>query len=420
MGFKPKTSTKHAYFVVNETMQMYKRSKVQCYVACLDAKKAYDKEWRDGMFYKLIDKTSETVWRALYRYYEDTNKINNVKSDEFDIEQGVKQGGVLSPDLFNFYINDLIEECLQQNIGAKIGQLNVSVIAYADEIILISPNKNHLERLLKTCDDFAAKWKMEFNPDKSTVMCFNGLNDHDFYINNGIIKKVDSCIYLGLPLGSSSFTREFWMNKMKKVERSLFSLNSIGCQPGTIRPINFGFIYKQFVQSIFVYGLEVSYINQSDLQSFDRSQAKLIKHFIGISKFCRNTPLLNAMRVQSISHLYYKFKTLFMCQIKDNELANKVYLEIGKHNPIHDKYSYFSQIHETKNRIENNCGHTVDMISTKTEDLLKMLTRTFMFEHQGLIDSVKMVLFEFEKPDADPEWLLKLLRSLLYVEFYQE
>ena len=41
----------------------------------------------------------------------DNFKLNAEKFDVFDINQGIKQGEVLSPALFNFFINDLIEKC---------------------------------------------------------------------------------------------------------------------------------------------------------------------------------------------------------------------------------------------------------------------------------------------------------------------
>ena len=39
--------------------------------------------------------------------------FNNEKSNEFLITEGVKQGDVLSPYLFNLYVNDLIKSCVE-------------------------------------------------------------------------------------------------------------------------------------------------------------------------------------------------------------------------------------------------------------------------------------------------------------------
>ncbi|CAF1116089.1 unnamed protein product, partial [Brachionus calyciflorus] len=57
----------------------------------------------------------------------------------------VKQGGVLSPFFYNSFFDDLIEECLNANIGAQFKIINVSVIVYADDLMLISPVDTHLQ-----------------------------------------------------------------------------------------------------------------------------------------------------------------------------------------------------------------------------------------------------------------------------------
>ena len=74
----------------------------------LDATKAFDKLWRAGLFYKLYDRINISLWRAIVSYYKQSKiivKIQNERSDEYRTNEGVKQGGVLSPHLFNFFIN---------------------------------------------------------------------------------------------------------------------------------------------------------------------------------------------------------------------------------------------------------------------------------------------------------------------------
>jgi hypothetical protein len=78
----------------------------------LDAEKAFDKLWRDGLFYKLIKKLEKREWLVLNRYYNDSEAIiifYNQLSDQLKIVTGVKQVGILSPFLFNTIIDELVE-----------------------------------------------------------------------------------------------------------------------------------------------------------------------------------------------------------------------------------------------------------------------------------------------------------------------
>ncbi len=78
----------------------------------MDAEKAFDKLWRDGLFYKLIKKLEKREWLVLNRYYNDSEAIiifYNQLSDQLKIVTGVKQVGILSPFLFNTIIDELVE-----------------------------------------------------------------------------------------------------------------------------------------------------------------------------------------------------------------------------------------------------------------------------------------------------------------------
>ena len=168
-GYRKKTSCKSAYFVVNETCNYYRHKNSNIFLVSLDASKAFDKLWRHGLFYKLIDEIEDSIWRILFRYYQ-LSKVcvmfNNEKSIEFLITEGVKQGGVLSPYLFNLYVNDLIKSCVEADLGANIDGTNLSIIAYCDDIIILSPIAFHAQMLLGKIYDYSKKWMIEFNASK--------------------------------------------------------------------------------------------------------------------------------------------------------------------------------------------------------------------------------------------------------------
>ncbi len=44
-----------------------------------------------------------------------------------------------------------------------------------------------------------------------------------FILNNKTLKKTDSLIHLGLPIGSQKHVEEFFSEKFRKVERILFA-----------------------------------------------------------------------------------------------------------------------------------------------------------------------------------------------------
>ena len=55
----------------------------------------------------------------------------NQKSSEFDIFQGVKQGGLLSADLYKVYVSDMLKILNESDSGIKIGSLTLNAVACA-------------------------------------------------------------------------------------------------------------------------------------------------------------------------------------------------------------------------------------------------------------------------------------------------
>ena len=113
----------------------------------------------------------------MYMYMHQTAKVkwNGALSDAFSILNGVKQGAVLSAILFCVYVDDLIKELRRKRDGCWINQRYVGIIVYADDIVLLSPTLDGLQRMVNTCSNYAKKFHLTFstheNPKKSKTKC---------------------------------------------------------------------------------------------------------------------------------------------------------------------------------------------------------------------------------------------------------
>ena len=65
---------------------------------------------------------------------------NNTVSSKFFINNGTKQGGVLSPYLFTRYVRNLLTSVAECGIGCCVGGLFTNIFSYADDMILLAPS----------------------------------------------------------------------------------------------------------------------------------------------------------------------------------------------------------------------------------------------------------------------------------------
>ena len=87
-------------------------------------------------------------------------------STGFQVTNGERQGGVLSPLLFNVYINYLSIRLSQTGIGGKF----VNYIIYADDLCVISLSSSGLQSLLNTYTDYCQLRDITFITKKSVCM----------------------------------------------------------------------------------------------------------------------------------------------------------------------------------------------------------------------------------------------------------
>ena len=69
-------------------------------------------------------------------------------SDSFNLSNGVKQGGVISPLLFNCYIDKLFSQLQHSGVGCQVGTSYIGAFGYADDIALAAPSMQCLKKMI--------------------------------------------------------------------------------------------------------------------------------------------------------------------------------------------------------------------------------------------------------------------------------
>ena len=74
---------------------------------------------------------------------------------------------------------DALFDRLKRNaIGCHVGPVYAGAFGYADDVALVAPSLYSLRCVIATCEEFANEYRIDFNPAKSKLICFNANIDH--------------------------------------------------------------------------------------------------------------------------------------------------------------------------------------------------------------------------------------------------
>ena len=112
---------------------------------------------------------------------------------------------MLSPSLFNVYVNDLSVSLNKLDIGCLYNGIIINNFLYADDSCVLAPSPAGLQKLLNVCSQYAIEHTIIYNPKKTVCICFRGaklsnLKIPRIYLDGTLLQFVDSTRYLGIIL----------------------------------------------------------------------------------------------------------------------------------------------------------------------------------------------------------------------------
>ena len=175
-GFKRNSSTINAVHCLKETVNYYCERGSNVFCSFLDASKAFDRLVHAGLYLKLLKRRMPLLFiEIIVNWYGELYcrvRWDDCYSDWFRIIAGVRQGGILSPDFYSIYVDDLLAVLAKLKVGCHMREAFVSALLYADDMALLSPSLKGLQKLLTACESFCKDWDICLNPKKTKNMCF--------------------------------------------------------------------------------------------------------------------------------------------------------------------------------------------------------------------------------------------------------
>ena len=259
---------------------------------------------------KLMTVNREALWHVLQHSFCLPNKLVSIIraihedftaavqaygriSEEFAVRSGVRQGCVLAPSLFNFYLDAVlrsaIEDFNRQGKGVKVAyhlnanlignrkkmthEINITDLEYADDMALVSSSWDNLFAMLQTLNHHCSQLGLRISCKKTKLLavCLSPISQQArtvvFRDYDVPIDTVDDFQYLGSTV-SNDCTSD---SEIIRAAQTFQSLSRLLWYQRKIRTSTKLRIFLSVIIPTLLYSLECAVVSQSQigrLQSF--------------------------------------------------------------------------------------------------------------------------------------------------------
>jgi hypothetical protein len=189
-------------------------------------------------------------------------------SSSFTVTSGVRQGCPISPFLFNFVIDDILQRSLEpiENCGVElIPGTRVADLDYADDIALVGENSNVIQSALSFLALEVSRYGMAFAPSKCKVLLQDWQDPPPALTLAGdSLEFVNSFVYLGSCIAAGGYIGDEIGLRIAKARLAFANLRHLWRRRDVKLALK-GRVYKATVRAVLLYGCEAWPAREADL-----------------------------------------------------------------------------------------------------------------------------------------------------------
>ena len=296
-GFRSSRGTTDAVFVVRQIIEKATERKIPIYWNFVDFKAAFDTIWREALWKCMrsigIDNKLVDLIENMYKQTKCAVMVNGKVTEWFDVIVGVRQGCLLSPSLFNLFLEFVMKDVQSLDSGIEMGNMHMNNIRYADDTTLVEMVFEKLQISTNALEDACRKWGMKINPTKCKVMSGD---PRDITLDSTPIDKVNSFVFLG----SNVPTVEDDVKRRTRLAAWSFGRlkNTIWSNHDISRSLKVR-IYRALILPIATYGSESWTLRKADQCKLESFEMRCLRSILGVRLLdkIRNTEIRQRLNI---------------------------------------------------------------------------------------------------------------------------
>ena len=366
-GFRAKRSTVEQIFNCRILIEKHLQHQNDLFHNFIDFKKAFDRVWHDGLWQVLrnfnIEEGLIQCIEALYQNASSAVFLGNQVGEYFKTPVGVRQGCLLSPVLFNLFLENIMRETLQNfTPSVSIGGRPLCNLRFADDIDLIAGNNQELQDLTDRLTSRATAHGMEVSCEKSKVLVNSDDKKANILMNGEQLEEVNNFKYLGATITKDGRSTDDVKTRLAIATSSMARLFKIWKSKDISFTSKFK-LYKSLVLSTALYGCESWTLTTELEKRIQAFEMKCLRRLLNISwqerktnEYVRETIQKKVGRQEELLSIVKKRKLEWFGHVTRHQTLSKTILQgtvPGARKRGRQRKSWMENIRDWTGRREN-------------------------------------------------------------------
>ena len=317
-GFRAKRGTLDMAFCLQEIMASHP-SLINVF---LDLKAAYDLVDRRILWARLshrfhVSRSIIALLQELFDHNVSVLVVNGSRSEPLGNLRGLLQGSSLSPILFNFFINEMIDLLSDQQVPkVTTSLLRTNALFFADDANLHALSHADMVQLLAICEDWSTRVGMRFAPLKCAVLA---RSQQVFHFCGAIMPQVLQFPYLGMIFDHQGIAWKAHVSaRCQKANGVIVTLAKSGLNGSGWPYRSSSLVYKTFIRPIIEYGISLTVLEPKVLAIAQKTQNLALRTIFSASRNTSIFALHKLLRIEPMAVRNFDLNARFACKLHNS------------------------------------------------------------------------------------------------------
>ena len=296
-GFQKGKGCVDQIFAVRQICEKFVEKGREVFWAFMDLEKAYDRIDRDGMWHMLsLYGVGGKLLKGVKSFYVDSRacvRVGSGVSDWFPVKVGLRQGCVMSPWLFNVYMDGVVREVSRgvlrrgvRMLNDEVGDWCINQLLFADDTALVAESEEDLKRLVQEFGRVCKRRKLKVNVGKSKVMRCSRVRDGrrmSIVLDGEQLEEVSSFKYLGSKVAVDGKIGEEVSARVNEVSKVLGGMKTMfNCR--SLRMDVKRRLYEGVAVPTALYGAETWNMGQRERKRLNVVEMRCLRSMCGVTR----------------------------------------------------------------------------------------------------------------------------------------